>query len=277
MEINGVAAVTGAGQGIGLGITAALARRGFDVLALVLESSMEDAVRAATQDAKGDVRVDVLDVTNPGNFAFPDDLRVVVNNAGVRRAYLPVEMSESEEWRATFDVNFFGLVEMTRRAIPILRAAGRGVICNISSAALHSRCSPFLAPYRTSKAAVSALCESLRIELAPFGIRIVEIMPGPTVSGINADSILRRIADAVEFPDYAPMAELQFGYSKAVPGATPAEVAGETIVDAILDDVGPMRYGTDAVSNAGLEKWRHTPDEEAMEETLERYAALIAK
>src|SRR3954453_5932584 len=119
VKIEGIAAVTGAGQGIGLGVTEALAREGFDVLALVLEESMGEAVEKATMGASGSVQVQVLDVTKLGDFAFPDNLQVVVNNAGIPRDYLPVEMSEPEEFEKVFAVNFFGLVEVTRRAIPV--------------------------------------------------------------------------------------------------------------------------------------------------------------
>jgi NAD(P)-dependent dehydrogenase (short-subunit alcohol dehydrogenase family) len=270
MGKNRVVAVTGAGQGIGLGVTGALCRRGFDVLALVLEESMAEAVERAVHGSPGAARVEVLDVTDPADFAFPDDLWGLVNNAGIRRAYLPIEMSDPVEWRSVFDVNFFGLVEMTRRAVPVMRARGDGVICNISSGSLFSAI-PFLAPYRTSKAAVSAFCECLRVEVAPFGIRVVEILPGATVSGINADSVLRRIADAVDFPPYAPMAERQWELNRtAAIEATPAEDVGEAIVDALTDDDGPMRYGSDEMSRQLLADWRTVDDEVQMRSTVAR-------
>src|ERR687888_59701 len=99
----------------------------------------------------------------------------------VAREHLPVEETPLELWREMFETNVFGLVEVTRRAIPLVRAAGGGVICNMGSSSILAPV-PFYAAYRASKAAVSALSETLRAELAPQHIRVVEIMPGPVDS-----------------------------------------------------------------------------------------------
>src|SRR5205823_11329050 len=105
------------------------------------------------------------DVTRPDTVRLPDGLRVLVNNAGVEREHLPVEETPLELWREMFETNVFGLVEVTRRAIPLVRAAGGGVICNIGSSSVLAPV-PFYAAYRASKAAVSAFSMTLRAELA---------------------------------------------------------------------------------------------------------------
>lgn len=277
MKIEGVAAVTGAGQGIGLAVATELARRGFDVLALVLEEKQIAAVTAATKDAKGKVECVVIDITKPGNFKFPENLSVLVNNAGIRLQTFPVEEFTLDDWRKIFEVNFFGAVEMSRRAIPVLRAQGRGVICNITSGSILMPLT-FLGPYRAAKSALSSVCETLRLELAPFGIRTVEILPGFTESGLNKDSPARRLADASKFTAYAPMAQaLLDANSKTFLQPTPASQAAAAIVDAILDDNGPMRYGTDANSNAGLKNWRESTDEQVAKQSLSIYEAIIPK
>ena len=83
MKAEGVAVVTGASRGLGRAVAVELAERGFDVIA-----TMRDP---AVADLPAGITVQRLDVTDPGDFAFPRDLSVLVNNAGVRRAYLPVE------------------------------------------------------------------------------------------------------------------------------------------------------------------------------------------
>src|SRR5205085_5414017 len=75
------------------------------------------------------------------------------------------------------DVCSSDLVEVTKRAVPIMRSAGGGVICNVTSSSTLAPV-PFLGTYRASKAAVTALGESLAAEVAQFGIRVIEIKIG---------------------------------------------------------------------------------------------------
>jgi NAD(P)-dependent dehydrogenase (short-subunit alcohol dehydrogenase family) len=271
MKAEGIAAVTGASRGIGRAVALELAARGFEVRASMrnLEAGEGLAAEACARGLR--LTLERLDVTRPGDFAFPDGLRVLVNNAGVRLKYLPVETAGPEEWRETFETNVFGLVEVTRRAIPKLRAAGGGVICNVTSASMLGPL-PFFATYRASKWAVSAICETLRTELAPFGIRVVEILPGPIDTELARDSCLYRLPEAAEVPAYREMALRLFPSIEKTPGTvvTPVADAARAIADAILDDRGPMRHGCDPMSVAMLEAWRSATDEDAMRAFLAR-------
>src|SRR5690242_6955696 len=151
MEPNGTAVVTGASRGIGRAVAIELARRGFDVVA-----TMRDPAAGASllDEAGGSLRVERLDVTDASTMSMPDGLRVLVNNAGVEDDNLPVEAMPLDIWRRLFETNVFGLVEVTRHAIPKLRESGGGVICNITSSSLLAPV-PFLGAYRATKAAVS--------------------------------------------------------------------------------------------------------------------------
>jgi NAD(P)-dependent dehydrogenase (short-subunit alcohol dehydrogenase family) len=249
MEAKGTAVVTGASRGLGRAIAIELAERGFDVIA-----GMRDPARADVRDAR--------------SFEIPSDLRVLVNNAGVRGAYLPVEEAPSDYWRDTFETNVFGLAELCRRAIPALRAS-RGVLCNVSSASLLVPL-PFFAVYRASKAAVSALCDTLRVELAPFGVRVVEILPGPIDTDLLNDSVMRRAPDAIRFEPYAPMAKRSMTDESTSTITTPRDAA-RAIADAILAEGGPLRVGCDPVSTAMLARWRVSSDEDALRESLARF------
>ncbi|MEN8160653.1 MAG: SDR family NAD(P)-dependent oxidoreductase, partial [Myxococcota bacterium] len=150
-----------------------------------------------------------------------------------------------EAWRAVFETNVFGLVELTRRAIPALRANGGGAIVNVTSASLLFPM-PFYAVYRASKAAVQAFGESLAAELRPFGIRVLEVMPGPVETDMLAGS--ERPPEAARHPDYAELAAWAHAGRRAMNGrTTTAAEAARRIVDAILDDGAPLRVASDDV------------------------------
>jgi len=251
MEPTGTAVVTGASRGIGRATAVELARRGFDVVA-----TMRDPVAGEGLEAAGDgrLRVQRLDVNDPVSIVLPPDLKVLVNNAGVEDDNLPLETMPSEIWRRLFETNVFGLVEVTKRAVPIMRAAGGGVIANVTSSSILAPV-PFLGAYRASKAAVGAIGESLQAEVAPFGIRVVEIMPGPIETDMLAAS--DRPAAAIGDAPYRELAERMWESRQGIRDAyTSASEAARRIADAILDDDGPLRYGCDDMSEGMLAGWR---------------------
>lgn len=255
MECTGTAVVTGASRGIGRAVARELATRGFDTVA-----TMRNVADGRELDDVDGLRVARLDVDDPDTIQLPDGLRVLVNNAGVESENLPLETMPAASWRKLFETNVFGLVEVTRRAIPLLRAAGGGVICNVTSSSLLAPV-PFLGTYRATKAAVSALGESLQAEVGQFGIRVVEVMPGP----IETDMLLasERPSPAIDDPTYHALADHMWSSRQNVKAMyTPAAEAARRIVDAILDDDGPLRYGCDDMSEGMLQGWRSMPSDE---------------
>jgi NAD(P)-dependent dehydrogenase (short-subunit alcohol dehydrogenase family) len=256
VDIAGSALVTGASRGIGRAVAVELADRGFDVVATM----RDPADGSGMEDASGRLRVARLDVTDPSTYDLPGDLRVLVNNAGVDSEYLPVEHAVLEDWRTLFETNVVGVVAMTQAAIPLLRDNRPAVICNVTSSSILAAV-PFYAAYRATKAAVSALSDSLRIELAPSGIRLVEILPGPV------DTDMFRLSQgehpAARFERYRNMAEraAELRQASADPMVIAPGAAATRIVDAILDDDGPMRHGCDPLSDGLVDIWRRSDDE----------------
>jgi NAD(P)-dependent dehydrogenase (short-subunit alcohol dehydrogenase family) len=108
---------------------------------------------------------------------------------------------------------------------------------------------------------VSAFGDSLRVEVAPFGIRVVEILPGPI------DTDMFRLStgeqDAGRFEHYRILGEVAATLRRehADPRVVDPAQAAAAIVDAILDSSGPMRYGCDPVSLESLDLWRRCDDE----------------
>jgi NAD(P)-dependent dehydrogenase (short-subunit alcohol dehydrogenase family) len=257
VEIHGSALVTGASRGIGRAVALELARRGFDTVATMRDPA---AGSGMVEGVAGRLQVRRLDVTDPATFELPDDLSVLVNNAGVDTEYLPVEHADIGDWRRMFETNVFGTVALTSAVIPTLRRDRPSVVCTITSSSIIAAV-PFYSAYRASKAAASAFCDSLRVEVAPFGIRVVEILPGPV------DTDMFRLStgdlDAVRYPQYRALAGVaaELRRAHADPRVVEPAAAASAIVDAIVDSSGPMRYGCDPVSHELLDLWRQSDDE----------------
>ncbi|HWE68583.1 MAG TPA: SDR family NAD(P)-dependent oxidoreductase [Acidimicrobiales bacterium] len=257
MDIRGGALVTGASRGIGRAIALELAHRGFDTVATMRDP--DDGADLASLTS-GRLSVRHLDVTDPSSYDLPGDLRVLVNNAGIDTDYLPVEHGDLDDWRSLFETNVLGVVGLTKAAIATLRANQPSVICNVTSSSILAHV-PFYSAYRATKAAVSAFGDSLRVEVASSGIRVVEILPGP----INTDMFRLSTGEqaAGRFERYRALAEEanRLRQEHADPQvADPAEAA-VLIVNAIVSDTGPMRYGCDPLSVGLLELWRQCDDE----------------
>jgi NAD(P)-dependent dehydrogenase (short-subunit alcohol dehydrogenase family) len=163
---------------------------------------------------------------------------VLVNNAGY--GYLAaVEEGEDEQVRAMFETNFFGLVELTKAVLPGMRAHRSGHIVNISSiGGLVS----FGATgyYHATKYAVEGLSESLSIETAPLGIKVLIVEPGPFRTDWAGRSLLE---SATVIDDYDPTAGLRRRQSHANSGKQVGDpVRGaEAIITAVLSENPPLR------------------------------------
>ncbi len=274
MQVDGTALVTGASRGIGRAVALELAARGFDVVATMRRPEDGEDLADRARALAGRVSVTRLDVTDPETIEIPDQLSVLVNNAGVEGPYLPVETAPLSVWREMFETNLFGLVEVTRRALPVLRARGSGVICNVTSCSILVPM-PLFAAYRASKAAVSALGESLRAEVGAFGIRVVEIQPGAIATEMLEGS--HRMPEAAESAGYEELArqvlEARGGVGDQV---TQAEAAARAIADAILDDRAPLRNACDPMGAGLLSAWRASDDETMMSGMLSLFGAQVS-
>lgn len=173
-----VAIVTGASSGIGEATALRLSRQGFTVYAA---ARRVERMAALGEAGIRPVRLDVTDeaslVACVGRvIAESGRIDVLVNNAGYG-SYGALEDVSLAEARRQVEVNLFGLARLTQLVLPHMRAQGSGRIVNVSSMG-GKIYEPMGSWYHATKFAVEGLSDSLRLELAPFGIRVVVIEPG---------------------------------------------------------------------------------------------------
>ena len=173
--------ITGAGSGFGRGAAVALAQRGHTVIATV-ETDAQAAELTATHP---ELTVAKLDVTDPDDYAVVDrwDLDVYVGNAGLGQTG-PLSTIPIERIRRVFEVNVLGALAVAQRAAMQMRRKRAGRILLVSSIA-GVRAGAGSGPYSMTKHAMQAMGGVLRNELAPFGVDVALINPGPYATGFN--------------------------------------------------------------------------------------------
>ncbi|MFH8478712.1 SDR family oxidoreductase [Streptomyces sp. NPDC018055] len=177
--------ITGAGSGFGKEVALRLAAAGHQVIAGVEIIAQVSAVRAEARERGVDLRVEKLDVTDPGDRenACSWEVEVLLNNAGVSEGGATADIPE-ERLRRQFEVNVFGPVLLTQGIARRMVTRGSGRIVFMSSVA-GLTVDPFTGAYAGSKHAVEAFADALDQELAEFGVTVATINPGPFLTGFN--------------------------------------------------------------------------------------------
>jgi NAD(P)-dependent dehydrogenase (short-subunit alcohol dehydrogenase family) len=175
----GVILVTGCSSGIGRATAVEAAERGHRVFASARR--LEDIADLAARGIDT-LRLDVTDESSVADavatvLARTGRIDALVNNAGYGQ-YGAVEDVTPEEWRRQFEVNVFGSLAVLRAVLPAMREARSGTIVTVSSVAGKVSI-PFAGPYCASKHALEAISDALRVEVAPWKIRVVVVEPGP--------------------------------------------------------------------------------------------------
>ena len=185
--------VTGASSGIGLALSAALARKG---AALALASRRLDRLREVAENiaaalphipAPLALSCDISDRENVHQLvkscvSHLGNIDILINNAGIC-VYGDTERTPLEDVRSLMEVNFFGPLYAMLEVLPAMKQRGNGFFVNIASvAALHGV--PYMGAYGASKAALAALSQSIRAELSKSGVSILMVYPGYTQTDI---------------------------------------------------------------------------------------------
>jgi NAD(P)-dependent dehydrogenase (short-subunit alcohol dehydrogenase family) len=256
------ALITGASSGIGEATALQLAELGFTVYA-----SARRIDRMSDLADRG-IRTRSVDVTDNDSMvalvetiiADSGRIDVLVNNAGYG-LYGALEDVPIDEARRQFEVNVFGLARMTQLVLPQMREQRGGYIVNISSIG-GKIWEPLGSWYHASKFAVEGLSDSLRVEVAEFGIKVVIIEPGTIKSewsGIAADNLEATSA----YTPYARQAKLVGAGLRAadrMPISSGPEVVAEVIAKAVQDPKPRTRYAAGGGARGILLAERILPD-----------------
>ena len=248
-----VVLITGCSSGIGAAMARAFKSRGHKVYATARRPETLAPL------AEAGIQTLALDVNDDASIAAAMDavseregrLDMLVNNAGFSQVGAVLDL-EREDLRRQYETNVISPFLVVRRALPLMRSAvaggGAADVVNIGSI-VGLFTTPFAGSYCSSKAALHALTDALRMELAPFGIRVITVQPGGVKSsfGDNAEQGLRLPENSPWLPVKAGIvARAQAGQQ----GATPTEDFVQPVVDKLLRTRPPavIRGGKGSVS-----------------------------
>ncbi|WP_246496694.1 oxidoreductase [Chitinophaga varians] len=252
---NKVWFITGVSKGFGFEIAKAALANGDQVVGTV----RKNAAQLADQLGGGDQALIVtLDVTHEkdvqaGIQAAIDRfgrIDVLVNNAGYG-LLAATEEASAEEVRKQFDTNVFGLLHVTRAALPQLRKQASGHIINISSLFGYLNNTPGFGVYGATKYAVEGLSEGLATELAPLGIKVTAVAPGLfTTDFVSTDSYQRSALVLEAYQDTVGMISGHMEHFHGNQPGDPKKLA-DVIIQLVASDHAPLHLpiGRDAVKN----------------------------
>ncbi|MES2275721.1 MAG: SDR family oxidoreductase [Bacteroidota bacterium] len=240
--------ITGASSGFGKVAAKLFHTKGWNVIA-----TMRSPEKETELSTLNDVLVTKLDVTGQSTIQSAvkagiekfGRIDVLVNNAGYG-ALGALEAASEEEIKKQFDVNFFGLVAVTKAVLPAMRQQKSGIIINVSS--VGGRITfPFSSLYHATKFAVEGLTESMQYELNPLGIRFKIIEPGGYKTEFAGRSI--SLFGAGGLDDYQPAFDKFTAMLDAWPMSENIGEVADAIYEAATDGTEKLRYpvGHDAV------------------------------
>jgi len=208
--------ITGSSSGIGRATAERFAARGWRVFASMRDPARGAALRVRAAERGWRLTTPALDVTSDQSVeaASADVLRetagrldVLVNNAGYYQ-FGALEETSPDELRAQLETNVVGVLRTTRAVLPAMRARRAGTVVTLGSVS-GLVAVPIGGPYHASKWALEGMIEALRLELIPFGVRVVLIEPGPYHTGLHDNERLAAAAGAD-----SPYADLLASYRR---------------------------------------------------------------
>jgi len=243
--------ITGSSRGLGRALSRAVLDRGDNLVATARKPADLDDLA----DAYGDrVRTAALDVTDPAAAEAAvrvavdsfGRLDVVANNAGYANS-APIEETSNDEFRAQLEANLFGVIYVTKAALPVMHEQRSGHFLQFSSIGGRVGGTPGLGPYQTAKFGVEGFSDVLHAEVKPLGINVTIVEPG----GFRTDWAGSSMKIADYGPDYDATVGFMARYREQSQGQQPGapERAAQVLVGLTDLDDPPVRMllGSDAL------------------------------
>jgi short-subunit dehydrogenase len=180
MSKSKVIVITGASSGIGLEVAKHLTEKGHRVYGVARSKIHDKYIRSIQADVTD---YEQLKQAYQDIFDIEGKVDCLINNAGIGISG-SIEYTDIVDAKYMMDVNFMGVFHSTKAMLPYLKKTKKSKLINVSSVAARLSI-PFQAFYSSSKAAINAFTESLRIELAPFHIEVCSVMPGDIRTGFT--------------------------------------------------------------------------------------------
>jgi NAD(P)-dependent dehydrogenase (short-subunit alcohol dehydrogenase family) len=262
-ELQKSVLITGATDGLGRATAILLAQHGYRVFAAGRSAEKRAQLDALAREKKLPLETLELDVCDGASVERAvaavqrkaGAIDVLFNNAGVNFS-AAVEDLSLEDWRLQFETNFFGVLRVTQAVVPDMRQRKRGRIVMMSSVSGFVT-APTQGAYSSSKFALEALSNALRLELYPFGVEVVLIEPGYIVTGIQ-QAAMELSKPYLEKMNSGPYAPLYARFLASVTGArakshTTPEDCARIVLRAIEAPTPKIRYLVTGL--AVLAKW----------------------
>lgn len=261
---NGPVLITGCSSGVGFAAAKLFRAAGYETFATARDAAALEDLRAlgcrvlALDVTEENARRAVVGVIERDHGA----VGILVNNAGYGQ-YGPLEEIPLDALRRQFETNVFGGFRLSQLVLPAMRSAGRGRIVNVSSVA--GRVSSIGGgAYHASKFAIEALTDALRPEVEPFGIDVVNVLPGPIATRFEA-TLLKTIPDTGPQSPYAYFKQRLAAYMQDFLdphglGVMSAETVARVVVEAATAKHPRTRYSVGFIAHLGPIGRALTPD-----------------
>jgi NAD(P)-dependent dehydrogenase (short-subunit alcohol dehydrogenase family) len=262
-----VAVVTGISTGIGYETSLNLAKNGFLTYATMRNLNKSDSIKSIASKENLPIYIKQLDVTDDTSVknaveAISSEtgrIDILVNNAGygLNGAF---EDLATDEIKAQYETNLFGLIRTTQAVLPIMRRQKSGIIVNISSG-LGRFGFPGSSAYVSTKFAVEGVCESMSYELERFGINVDLVEPGVIKTNFVDGMVIAKKSQDPKSPYSQIMQRMVTILEKTMKNGSSPDLVAKVVINAVTSENPSLRY----LAGNDVEQWldkRNTSDEE---------------